>query len=105
MSSVFSSVAQAEPINFRTLLRDMIDRTQIAEFPTPEFVCKQCSNYNRAAVAPDKPGWYANANSSFFYGCDELDGRREWIMMDVDGPRAIVRWWLTQQKFDGTIRI
>jgi len=26
-------------------------------------------------------------------------------MMDVNGPGAVVRWWLTQQKFKGTIRI
>ncbi len=25
-------------------------------------------------------------------------------MMDVEGPGAIVRWWITQYKFDGTVR-
>ena len=95
----------AQPINLGTLLEEMIDRTRIAEFPSPEFLCKQCSSYNRESIAPDKPGWFANADSSFFYGHQDVDGRREWIMMDVDGPGAIVRWWLTQQKFKGTVRI
>ena len=83
----------------------MIDRTKIAEFPNPEFLCQQCSSYNREAVAPGEDGWFSNADSSFFYGCEDVDGRREWIMMDVEGPGAVVRWWLTQQKFDGKIRI
>ena len=100
-----SQVCAAQQIDFGALLEDMIDRTQIAEFPSPEFLCKQCSSYNRESVAPDKPGWYANADSSFFYGYEDVDGRREWIMMNVDGPGAVVRWWLTQQKFEGTIRI
>ncbi len=102
---IFLPVSVAEPIDLGTLLEDMIDRTHIAEFPNPEFQCKQCSSYNRASIAPDKPGWFANADSSFFEGYEDIDGRREWIMMNVDGPGAIVRWWLTQQKFDGTIRI
>ena len=101
----FSQVSPAQQIDFGTLLEDMIDRTKIAEFPIPEFLCKQCSSYNRETVAVGKPGWFANADSSFFYGYEDVDGRREWIMMDVDGPGAVVRWWLTQQKFDGTIRI
>ena len=46
-----------------------------------------------------------NDDSSFFYGYEEIDGRREWIMMDVSGPGVIVRWWITQYKFKGTIRV
>ncbi len=95
----------AKQITVETLLEEMINRTQIAEYPSTEFRCKQCSSYNRDAVARDKPGWFANADSSFFYGDQDMDGRREWIMMDVDGPGAIVRWWVTQWKFSGTVRI
>ena len=95
----------AAQIDFGTLLNDMVDRRKIAEFPSPEFLVKQASSYNRDSISPDKPGWFANADSSFFDGYQDVDGRREWIMMDVDGPGAIVRWWLTQQKFDGTVRI
>ncbi len=102
---VFPQACRTQEINLGTLLEDMIDRTKIAEFPSPEFLCKQCSSYDRETVAPGEPGWFANADSSYFYGYEDVDGRREWIMMDVDGPGAVVRWWLTQQKFKGTIRI
>jgi len=72
----FSQVAAAQQINLGTLLEDMIDRTKIAEFPDPAFFCKQCSSYNREAVTAGKPGWFANADSSFFYGLDDVEGRR-----------------------------
>jgi len=101
----FPQAGKTREINLGTLLGDMVDRAKIAEFPSPEFLCKQCSSYNRETVARDKPGWFANADSSYFYGHEDVDGRREWIMMDVDGPGAVVRWWLTQQRFEGTIRI
>ena len=104
LSLVSSQVSAAGEINLGTLLADMIDRGEIAEFPNPEFLCEQCSSYNRESVTPGKPGWFANADSSFFYGYEHVDGRREWIMMDVDGPGAVVRWWLTQQKFKGTVK-
>ncbi|MDG2013070.1 MAG: DUF2961 domain-containing protein, partial [Pirellulaceae bacterium] len=105
LTSAVSAQSVARPISFATLLEDMIDRTTIAEFPSPAFLCKQFSSYNKESTDPDKPGWFANADSSFFYGHQDVDGRREWIMMDTDGPGAIVRWWLTQQKFKGTVRI
>ena len=105
LSVVLTHTSKSQEINLGTLLEDMVDRTQIAEFPDPEFLCKQCSSYNRETVAKGQPGWFANGDSSYFYGVEDRDGRREWIMMDVDGPGTLVRWWLTQQKFDGTIRI
>ncbi len=105
LAGVACAQPDAKQIDLGTLLNDVVDRKKIAEFPNPEFLCQQCSSYNRESIAPDKPGWFANADSSFFYGHQDVDGRREWIMMDVDGPGAIVRWWLTQQKFKGTVRI
>jgi len=57
----FPQVSPAQQIDFGTLLEDMIDRKKIAEFPSPEFLCKQCSSYNRETVAVGKPGWFANA--------------------------------------------
>lgn len=102
---VFTQTCESREINLGTLLEEMVDRSRIAEFPDPEFQLKQCSSYNRETVAKGEPGWFANGDSSYFYGYEDRDGRREWIMMDVDGPGAVVRWWLTQQKFDGVVRI
>ena len=64
----------AVPVTVETLLEEMTDRTRIAEYPATDFRCMQCSSYNRKAVARDKPGWFANADSSFFYGHQSEEG-------------------------------
>jgi hypothetical protein len=104
---ILTQTSNADRIDLASLLNDMLDRSKIAEFPDPPFLCKQTSSYNRLSTGT-KPGdenWFANDDSSFFYGSDERDGRTEWIMADVEGPGAVVRWWITQYKYDGTIRI
>jgi len=95
----------AEPITFATLLQDMLDRTKLAEYPEPGYACKQASSYDRRAKKPGTPEWFSNADFSNFLGCEETDGRKEWIMMAVDGPGVIVRWWATQHQYKGTIRV
>jgi hypothetical protein len=43
---------------------------------------------------------------SHFLRIDNNKGRREFVMFDVEGPGAIVRWWMTFYKAqNGTIRI
>ena len=99
------TIAGAGEIDLGGLLREMLDRAGIAEFPKPAFVCKQASSYNRKSKTPGTREWFSTDDYSHFIRCDEVGGRREWVMADVDGPGAIVRWWITQYKYDGTIRI
>ncbi len=100
-----ATAAGAETVDFTGLLVEMLDRTGIAEFPEPAFVCKQASSYNRKSQRPGTPEWFSTDDYSHFVRCDEVGGRREWVMLDVEGPGAIVRWWITQYKYDGTIRV
>jgi len=51
----FAAICSAQEIDLNSLLRDMLDRTKIAEFPVPEFVCKQASSYSKATTTH----WYA----------------------------------------------
>lgn len=102
---VFPQASNASRIDLGSLLEDMLDRSKIAEFPEIEFVCRQASSYDRLATKPGNADWFANSDSSHFIGCDEVNGRHEWIMMDIDGPSVIVRWWTTQYKYEGTIRV
>lgn len=78
-----------------SLLQEMVDVESIARWPEAEFVCKQVSSYDRAKVAPDKPGWFANDDHTQYIRTEENDGRKEHVMMDADGPGALVRFWLT----------
>jgi hypothetical protein len=46
-------------------------------------------------VAPDQPGWFANWDRSQFVRQEENQGRKEWVLMDAEGPGAVVRFWGT----------
>jgi len=96
----------AGPVTFGSLLEEMVDRDRIARFPDPEYTCRQFSSYDRKMVSPDDPaGWFANGDFSQFLGVEEHGGRKEWIMMDAEGPGCIVRIWCTGPNIRGTIRI
>jgi Protein of unknown function (DUF2961). len=82
-------------VSIETLLKEMVDRNERAKFPEPAFTCKQFSSYDRETVAKDKPGWFANADRSQFIRIEKSNGRTEYVMMDTEGPGAIVRFWMT----------
>lgn len=85
----------AEPVSLKTLLEEMVDRDHLARFPAPAYTCRQASSYDRDTVAPDQPGWFANWDRSQFVRQEENDGRKEWVLLDADGPGAVVRFWGT----------
>jgi hypothetical protein len=92
---VVGSQVNAQTVNLASLLDEMIDRDNLARFPAPAYTCSQASSYDRGTVAPDKPGWFANADRSQFVRVEEKDGRKEFVLMDQEGPGAIVRFWAT----------
>lgn len=65
----------------------------------------QASSYDRRSVAFDQPGWFTNKDFSQYIRTEEVNGHKENVMLDVDGPGAIVRFWLTTFKRNGIIRI
>ena len=103
--SFLPQTSNADRIDLGSLLEQMIDRRLVAEFPEPAFVCKQASSYNRHSVTPDRPDWFTGGDFDQFYGCDLVEGRKEWIMLDVAGPGVVTRWWQTQYRCSGTIRV
>jgi hypothetical protein len=88
------SCAQAE-ISLETLLKEMTDRESIARFPDPGFTLKQFSSYDRAMTKPGDSTWFANWDRSMFIRTEENQGRKEYVMLDTDGPGSIVRFWMT----------
>ena len=94
------------PVTLDSLLKEMVDVESIARWPDPEYTCKQASSYDRKKVAPDNPNWFANHDNTEYIRVEETDGRKENVMMDADGPGAIVRFWLTAGgPKQGTMRI
>ncbi|WP_343224822.1 glycoside hydrolase family 172 protein [Pelagicoccus sp. SDUM812005] len=84
----------------------MLDRDAVARFPQHDFRLKQDSSYNRESVTPEAPkmeptGWFANRDfnngskqTGRFIRTEENDGRTEWVIMEDEGPGAIVRSWM-----------
>ncbi|MGB7323553.1 MAG: glycoside hydrolase family 172 protein [Rubripirellula sp.] len=90
-----------EPVSIKSLLHEMVDRDAVARYPENDFRLKQSSSYNRASKSPDEPaGWFNNKDNNTsdkdkcFIRVEENDGRKEWVLMDHDGPGAIVRSWV-----------
>lgn len=108
-----SIAAAAEgTVSISSLLKEMVDRDAIARFPDPAYVCKQFSSYDRSSTDPEDPStWFANADRSHFVAIEEKPERTEYVMMDVEGPGAVVRIWATWhgpgggEFSDGTVRV
>ncbi len=91
----------AEPVSIRSLLNEMVDRDSVAKFPANNFRLKQHSSYNRASKTPDKKkGWFNNIDRNTsekdknFIRIEEIKGQKEWVLMEHEGPGAIVRTWM-----------
>ncbi len=93
--AVFANAQGTDTVSIGSLLREMTDRDKRARFPEPAFTCAQASSYDRATVAPDQPGWFANSDRSMFLRVEHDRGRREFVLFDADGPGAVVRFWMT----------
>lgn len=94
-------VQAAEPVSIESLLEEMVDRDAVACFPDADFRLKQHSSYNRASQTPDEPkGWFTNHDYNSgdkdhnFIRIEETNGQKAWVLMDHQGPGAIVRSWM-----------
>jgi hypothetical protein len=93
-------------VTVESLLKEMTDREQVTQLPEPAYQLKQASSYNRKTVEPGNRDWFANADFSYFVRVEDNEGRREFVLMDEEGPGAIVRWWMTFWRAeDGILRI
>ena len=100
-------VASAEPVTLRSLLGEMDDLGRLAEKPDTPYLTLQASSYNRNSVEPDDGSdteqWYANQDFGQYLRTETIDGREERVLMEHDGPGAIVRLWSANPV--GTLRV
>jgi hypothetical protein len=100
------SCSCSEKVTLNSLLHEMTSRGNLTYFPRNAYSHHQASSYNRESVSPGKESWFANNDMSHFIRVEKNSGRREFVMLDADGPGAIVRWWMTFYKAqNGIIRI
>ncbi len=87
----FSTVS-AQTVSLSTLLDEMTDRDAITQ--VQNYTVKQASSYDRAAKSPEE-NWFANGDASQFLRVEKNGDREESVLMEAEGPGAIVRWWIT----------
>ena len=87
--------AQSGAITLESLLEEMVNRDTVARLPRPAYTCKQFSSYDRHSTEPGSPTWWANWDRSYFVRIEDNDGRKEHVLMDAEGPGAVVRFWAT----------
>ena len=92
LSGCMGSEEKAE-IGLTDLLNEMIDRDRITYFPKNNYKSLQASSYNRESVSPDKPGWFADSDGVSFIRVEENNGKKEWVIMEDNGPGVITKIW------------
>ncbi len=106
LASAAAPALAAPPVTLESLLHEMTDPAAVARIDVPAFTTHQASSYDRASTVPaDARGWFANHDFGQFIRSEEVGGKREWVIMDADGPGAVTRFWLGGRDFTGQIRI
>ena len=110
-------------VTLSSLLEELTDYEAVTRWPasTPGYEEYMASSYDRRSVSPDSPGWYANSDFSQYIRAEAHTDKKEQVgatghiqhiehieqvMLDTDGPGAIVRFWLTTtENRSGVLRI
>ena len=94
-------------VTLQSLLDEMVSAEEQSKYPDPWYTCRQKSSHDRTTVAPGRPGWFGN-NDGYkgdnFIRTDTINGRVERVMLDVTGPGAITRFWMTSLERKPVIR-
>lgn len=80
-------------ITLQSLLQEMGERTVVTYWPEQEYKSLQSSSYNRASVAPDQPGWFADSDGVAWIREETNGSKIEYVIMEHDGPGCITRMW------------
>ena len=85
----------AQPVTIESLLLEMTNRDAAAEWPASGYTCKEVSSHDPRKKDPADPaGWHSNEDYGHFIRIETNGDRREWVILDTDGPGAITRIWV-----------
>ena len=100
-----------EVVTTGSLLGEMYDLERLSERAVVPFATFSSTSYDRHSVSYETSstdgsiGWYANHDWGNYPRTDSYaDGHSESVMMDVEGPGAIVRMW-TATPLNGKVRV
>jgi len=100
--------SRAAQVTFESLVREMTDLDALASFPDPAFDCAQCSSYDRRSTDPavlTDENWFANGDRGHHIRKETRNGADECVMLDAEGPGAIVRIWSANANDAGIVRV
>jgi hypothetical protein len=104
-----TTLSRPDEISVASLLLEMLDPRRLAKLPEPPYTAHLASSYDRRSRSvEDADGWFANddwasAARPNYERVESHAGRREYVLLDVKGPGAIVRLWTATPT--GTLRI
>jgi len=99
----------SDDIGVGQLLEELADLSRLAELPDPPYVAHMASSYDRRSRSKQqRDSWFANDDWASrerpnFLRVEEIAGRREYVLLDVEGPGALVRLWTATPT--GTLRV
>jgi hypothetical protein len=86
--------AQSRPITLESLLDEMTDRDDLARLPQPAYTdTLQDSHDPRKTDPANQSTWHTNNDAGNAIRTEKNEGRSEWVIMEHQGPGAIVRLW------------
>lgn len=89
-----STVTAQWSIDTAKLLAEMPRLQGLMRWPNPPYVTRQFSSYDRRSTSPDdSANWFANTDWGQFVREEKVGARTEYVMMEAEGPGAIVRIW------------
>lgn len=109
---LFSLPQAVGQVTTGTLIDEMVNLKNLAEYPSPFYNTVQFSSYDRRSTFPDAPGWFENSDGfggepvpCFEKVLKELDnnGIGEYLICDINEPGTIVRLWTAA--INGKIRL
>jgi hypothetical protein len=90
-----AKISQAAPIGMAELLREMVNLERLTTLPSPHYINRQFSSYDRASRIENgrKVNWFANGDAGHYLRDERRNGEVEHVMMDAEGPGVITRIW------------
>ncbi|MCA8952120.1 MAG: DUF2961 domain-containing protein [Planctomycetes bacterium] len=82
-------------LSYPDLLQRTVDPSWLCRPPAAGERSLQFSSYDRRSDAgpSDFDAWYANDDRGNYLRVEERDGRKEYVMVDFDGPGVMSRLW------------
>mgnify|MGYP003750894907 FL=1 len=91
----------AQTVSLGTLLDELVDPERLTRLASQPYRLLHASSYDRLTVESDTPNWYANTDWSQWQRVEQVEGRTEYVLLDCEGPGAVVRFWATRGNGDG----